>query len=1129
MPRRLSPLAALLWLVAVPALGVDQGPAAQPASAPPAESPAAVAMCSGRTGPARKGCTDFCTSWPANQACLLIRTWGMAGGNAWITAAKLKIPLADSCKRNNVPADVRDKMAIWFDSNSMLPLGWPQSGALNSDVQAKAPAAWRTLMQALMAHQKGDLAAAIKLTQAARVDFVAKLGPDHRIIGVASSNLATAMLAAKRYKEGLIAANEAVDVLGRALPANHGTTANALWTRGLLEDSLGKTKEALRTLSLAIDIADASYTAEHEKTAEMRITRSRLHHDLGDYKAALVDARAALGVANVLLGPGSGKTGTAWQRVASACGGLDDHKCAVQAGEQALRVAAKLYPADHGNVVVATHNLAVAHAGAGNAAQARKLFERSIAVLERTDGPAKLNLATSEHLYGRLLRDAGQVTAALKLFRRAYDRRVAALGPLHDDTIKIANDLASLQMRYGMFKDAKIVRAFMLQRFMKQRGANDPTTARAAVNYAQVLAKTGEFAAAIKLARAALPVLRADRRLHVVVLLELARWLLATDDSKAASSNYLAAHKLIEGGALDGAGDELSVRVGLVQGLMVCSHTSEAAQQSVRIDALVRGQLLRGVDVAPNDLSLFYTVQNLGDARSLMLEQAFTGRRDPLDAVLLWQGMSVSAERLWRDRKRDGAAATRTQPTRASVCAALDATSSSLVAYVRWASLKRVAGTGKIDFDDHYSAVVVGKGCRVRPVPLGDADEIDAAIKGWRDTIAAATTCMSKRRRATFCRAAFAAMDTAGAALRKRVWDPVQAHVGKVGRVWISPDAELTRVAFDALPDPNGRYLVQDRELAVLPYPAAAVRAKAGGPTATRLAFVGGDLDYDRAATDGDAALAAWSRCVAGSCARSAEKKAIALAELAPTTVRGAAVCGRRAAWQRLPTTEAAAVAGHLSQTGAGAVILATGPAVIEPALRVALPGSRIIHLATHGFFSPFKQCVDILGRKDEVLADIKKGSAADAIAAKIVDPLSLSAVVLSGANDRPAGGPLSDGMLSGREVARMDLRGTELVVLSACETGLGEQEAGEGSIGLGRSFLLAGAEHVITSLWQVPSEQTAALFRTFYATAYGKTQRHPATALRQARLEIVKTLKKQGISNSAWFWGAFASQSGHL
>jgi CHAT domain-containing protein len=91
--------------------------------------------------------------------------------------------------------------------------------------------------------------------------------------------------------------------------------------------------------------------------------------------------------------------------------------------------------------------------------------------------------------------------------------------------------------------------------------------------------------------------------------------------------------------------------------------------------------------------------------------------------------------------------------------------------------------------------------------------------------------------------------------------------------------------------------------------------------------------------------------------------------------------------------------------------------------------------------------------------------------------------------------------ILTAEDVSGLDLSNTELVVLSACETGLGEIQTGEGVFGLRRAFVLAGAQTLLMSLWKVPDEQTKELMVDFYKRLMSGKSR--AKALREAQLAM--------------------------
>ena len=168
----------------------------------------------------------------------------------------------------------------------------------------------------------------------------------------------------------------------------------------------------------------------------------------------------------------------------------------------------------------------------------------------------------------------------------------------------------------------------------------------------------------------------------------------------------------------------------------------------------------------------------------------------------------------------------------------------------------------------------------------------------------------------------------------------------------------------------------------------------------------------------------------------------------------------------------------------------------------------RVLHIATHGYFHDSKNDSerDNLNFLSNNLTNFD-------------NPLLRSGVLLSGSENTIRGEVFSqeNGILNALEAKNLDLVNTELVVLSACETGLGEYVSGEGVYGLQRSILEAGSDNVIMSLWKVDDQATQLLINTFYSNwlEQGMSKRE---ALRQAQLYMLNTDKYK----SPFYWGAF-------
>jgi CHAT domain-containing protein len=333
--------------------------------------------------------------------------------------------------------------------------------------------------------------------------------------------------------------------------------------------------------------------------------------------------------------------------------------------------------------------------------------------------------------------------------------------------------------------------------------------------------------------------------------------------------------------------------------------------------------------------------------------------------------------------------------------------------------------------------------------------------------------------------------------LAELILRPLLDHIGQAKQWLLSPDGSLWLAPWAALPLPDGEYAVEKYQTRYLVSGRDLVET-ATSP-ATGRALVMADPDYDLGTDE----VRAETRTLLG--------------DQAKGTLRGVLPASGLPQVPPLPGTaaEAEAVAAPLARYTGARPRLYLGKEALKGVFQ-AVHQPRVVVLSTHGFFLEEQQ--------DEPAAhpELAEEQAAHARRVKpLTNPLRCG-LLLAGCNrheQRQAGD--DDGVLTGLEIVGADLRGCELVVLSACETGLGQVRDGEGLAGLRQAFQLAGARTVVASLWDIEDRDTARLMGTFFANlAAGQSQ---ADALRAAQLSLIRRHRQRSDGAAhPFFWAAF-------
>jgi CHAT domain-containing protein len=375
----------------------------------------------------------------------------------------------------------------------------------------------------------------------------------------------------------------------------------------------------------------------------------------------------------------------------------------------------------------------------------------------------------------------------------------------------------------------------------------------------------------------------------------------------------------------------------------------------------------------------------------------------------------------------------------------------------------------------HYGVCVLRRDDEVRWKDLGEAPEIDAALDRLRRAL--------RDPKRNDVRELARLVD-------ERVMRPVRALIGNADQFLVSPDGVLNLIPFEALVDEEGQYLVErysftyltsGRDLLRLQIP----RGSSSAPVVIANPTFGEPSATQGTSTNPPAVTHASLRARRRSVTNAADLSSVYFAPLAGTAEES------RAIKRLFPEAK-----------------VYTQDQATESALR-RVEAPSILHVATHGFF---------LSRAAAPSSNPTTGATTISANASIENPLLRSGLALAGANVRSPSD--DDGIVTALEASGLNLWGTKLVTLSACDTGLGEVKNGEGVYGLRRAFVLAGTETLVMTLWPVSDYVTRELMTAYYAGL--KRGEGRGQALRDIQLQ---TLRRKGREHP-FYWASFI-QSG--
>jgi CHAT domain-containing protein len=909
-----------------------------------------------------------------------------------------------------------------------------------------------------------------------------------------------------RAREALQMARAALEVQREILGDSHRDYSKCLNILALLYQATGDYAKALPLMEQARDLDRKLLTENHPDYATMLNNLAALHKDIGNYPKALVLHEQACELRRRVLGENDPSYAQSLNSLAALHYSMGDYTKALPLMEQArdlyekllteakalpLMVQAhdlfqKLLTENHRGYVACLNNLAQLYKAMGDYAKALSLMERARPLQEKLLNEREY--ATVLDNLAILYLEFGDNRKALPLAEQARDIRRKVLTEDHREYAVSLNNLAMIHTDMGDYAKALALNEQAHDLYKKLLTENHPAYATSLNNIAFNYRDMGDHAKALSLFEQVRDLRRKlQTENHPMYAESLNNLALEYHSAGLASlagplarqalrlrMSFLDRTLAVQSDRqrlelLNRYQHDLHVYLTCVSPLAVVTAPHQVYSDVLpwKAAAATRRaeELLARDRVELRPLADQLSMAQVSLARLAQMTPDTREQRD--DWVKRFDKLEAEVEQLQRtlaEKSKDFRRFRELRKAGATEVAAVLPCDAALIDFIAYRHMPPKSKP-PLKREDRLLAFVLRRSRDPVCVPLGKTDDIEKAILEWRAALGQNP-------------------DTAAARLAALVWQPLTKHIGDAKTILLAPDGWLAFVPFAALPGSKpGTYLVEELTLGYV----------ASGRHLLEMA-----ADTDRPASAGLLALGGLDYGP-----RPAGSKAVAIKDDPRGLERGPGVNPhlflRSAYWNPLPGTrfEAESVVRAYRDrfSDSRTPLLLAGAGADADRFRRELtptketPRWRYLHLATHGYFQPpsAKQ-FSKLGF-DQVRGLRTFGR----------NPLLMSGLVLAGANRTP-----DTGTLSAQEASALDLRGAEMVVLSACDTGLGRVADGEGVLGLQRAFQMAGARTVVASLWKVNDAATSVLMEEFYANLWQK-KLPKLEALRQAQLTVLK------------------------
>lgn len=923
---------------------------------------------------------------------------------------------------------------------------------------------WQTANhQARALYQEGRYEEALRGFEYARQLAKEQHGSQHQVYATLSSNIALAHKALGHYQEAISFYEQACEGLANTIGTENGVYATACSNLGVVYALVGRYLEAETCYQKALDIERLTEGVESAAYATSLNNLASLYKSMGLYEKAEPQYKEALRIRAEVLGTKHADYATSCNNLGLFYKNIGQYLVAEKLLQEALRIWSHSPGKAHPTYATGASNLALLYEDLGKYAQAQDLHLEVLQIRAQTLGKQHQDYALAANNLAAFYAQTGDYAQAHKYYQEALDIKAHTLGKQHPSYATTLSNQADILSRQGKHTEALVLLQQAYRIRQEALGTAHPDFALAANNLAACYFYLQQYDKAQPLFEEAVRNRLEQLDILLPTLAETERRNYVQTLKPFFDNYYLYAQTYTQ----------------------AAPHTKpQIAQQLFDLNLRIKGLLFLSFQKLQRQI-----LESQNDALISQYHH-WKSRQAYLVEAIQWplaerQARKVNLQSL-RDEvyqlekqllqglQRDGLSESNTLAQRQTS--------------PRWQDIQQklqpgevlidiVRSQGKDETEIYYTALLLQPQQAPQWIPLHNGYQLESRyLPFYRKSIALQKT------------------DTLS---YRYFWEPLRQAIGDAKRLYLCPDGAYHQVNLLSLLLPDkGKYLHELLDIRLLVSPQELLYRHAETQPQQR------DLKNQSIYLFGYPLYEVGPSSDKLSPDSAALKEGAGFREILgqDSTQRLLNTEGRIA---MLPGTQTEVM--HIAQMAEQAG-MKVSLFVLEQARETALKQleqAYMLHVATHGFFLPAPQ------RQSRYYRLFN-------------DPLKRSGLLLAGASQGLQGiqQGQNDGILYAHEVLGLRLENTALVVLSACETGLGELSNGEGVYGLQRAFRQAGAQRVLMSLWTVSDEATQALMSLFYQ--YALLEKLPThEAFRKAQEQLRSRYPHP------YYWGAFVLVGG--